>query len=669
MKRRDFLKYGAAGAITPMILNGLPLNAFATENMITNLCDDVSDRILVVVFLNGANDGLNNLVPLDQYSDYAGYRPDIRLQQNTLINLDTNLGIADQIGLHPSLQSFKNLYDNQKLTVVQGVSYPTPDKSHFRSRELMGSGLDGSTSVSVAASDGWIGRFMDHRYPNYVGYPFTGNLDPLGIRIGGAPARSFNTLHQHQIDINLSRQDPLGYFSLISSISGEPIPNIPSSDYGTKLQLISQVENNVNFYAERISDVFSSGSNSVSYPSENLANQLKTVARLINGGCQTQVYMCNLGGWDTHANQVDDSDTTQGHHANQLSRFSNAVSTFQSDLEAMGMDNRVLTVVFSEFGRKVIQNGNYGTDHGTLGPMYLVGSHVEPGVIGTNIDLTNQDNQGAPHPSQTQHDYRQVFGTLLQDWLGTADNGMQDVGFDGFTKLPLVKTAQVAPASCYLQPFIIQPPGVQLQVWLEGYYNSTLDQMVREDTGDIPLHHPFQVQPFAYYGDESFITKPSGFIDWLLVELRDKNDINNVVGRKAVWLHESGRVRSVNNSDDLRFENLLEDDYTIVIYSRNHLPAVSKDPITMPGTGFADLDLAETTLIAGNMKLVNGKQMMVAGDMNQDGVIDLNDLQDWMNNRALIGGYRTADLDGNAVVNTHDHNLWKQNEGSQGYFN
>lgn len=673
MKRRDFLKYSSAGAITPLLINGLPLNTFANTKMMASLCEEISDRILVLVFLNGANDGINNLIPTDQYDDYVLHRPNLRIEQNKLIELDSSLSVQDHVGLHPSLAQFKTLYDNAKLNIVQGVSYPTPDKSHFRSREIIASGVDGT--FGTIAPDGWIGRFMNHRYPEYQGFPFSGNIDPLGIRIGGAPAHSFHIQKEHNVDINLSGQDPAGYFSLIASISGQPILNFPESDLGQKLQYITQVENNVNYYAERITNVFVQGNNTLTYPSTNLANQLKTVARLINGGCKTQVYLCNLGGWDNHNNQFEEGDSSIGKHANLLTQVAEAVKAFQDDLETMGQDHRVLTTLYSEFGRKVIENGSNGTDHGTLGPVYIIGSSVEPGVIGTNIDLNNQDNSGAPHPNQTQHDYRQIFGTLLQDWLAAPNEGMQSVGFDQMAKLPIVAANQIASPECYIQPVTIPTPAIRAKLFLEGLFDAENGSHIQRDVTELmesPLGHPFQIEPFKYFGSEAFeIELPYSFTDWILAELRDPDDISIVVSRTVGWVDQQGQVRNMGDQDRIQFENVLEGNYYLVLYSRHHLPIVSESPLAVQGSNFANFDTTETYVAKGTetMKLVGGKMVMLAGDLNNDGVINEADLTDWINNRALLGGFRKSDIDGNRVVNTADYNLMQQNNGSTGYFN
>ena len=183
---------------------------------------------------------------------------------------------------------------------------------------------------------------------------------------------------------------------------------------------------------------------------------------MLSGGSRTKVFMTTIGGFDTHVNQVDQGATTTGGHANLLQNVGDSIRAFQDDIKAQGLDNNVLTVVFSEFGRKIIQNGSYGIDHGTLNSIFVVGKGVDGGVIGNNVDLQNQDNQGAPNPNQTQYDYRQVYGTILQDWLGANDTSIDNTFANNQTgsytnqKLPIINTNNLVPSNCYFTPILFK---------------------------------------------------------------------------------------------------------------------------------------------------------------------------------------------------------------------
>lgn len=454
MKRRNFLKIFPAAGITPIVVNGFPMKPFANSRMarILNACDGIDERVLVLIQLKGGNDGINTIIPITQYDLYANLRPGIRVPDNgtgAYINLDTTLPGADQLGLHPSLLPIKDLYEQGKASIVQAVGYQDMNQSHFKGTDLWLSGGDG-TPDNYNIGSGWMGRALQEIYPDVAGAPTTDMPDPLGIQVGDSnPSLGFHTETEHQNVINLSGQDPAGFYSLIQTIGGAPLLNIPDSDHGDEVAYIMNVEQSVNLYAQRITSVFNAGTNAITYPGDNaLANQLKTIARLIKGGCKTKIYLCYLGGFDTHSAQVAAADPTEGTHADLLALLSEAVKLFLDDLEALGIDEKVVACTFSEFGRCAKENGSTGTDHGTLAPMMLFGKNVEAGVQGTNVNLSNltPDNQ----LQNMQFDYRQVFTTLLQDWLGADNNVLETTMFEGFVKMPLLNNAAVVDPSCYL---------------------------------------------------------------------------------------------------------------------------------------------------------------------------------------------------------------------------
>lgn len=460
MKRRDFLKRTAPIAASPFILNGLSMKAFATQNMLQLLgCEDVNDRVLILIQMKGGNDGLNMLIPVSQYADYANLRPDIRIKDTgsaaeKYIDLDSNLTAAQLTGLHPAMVEIKDLYNAGKAAFIHGVGYPDANKSHFKSTDLWLTGGDG-TAANFNIGTGWVGRYLDYSFPGIAGNPTSAMPDPLGIELGDRkPSLGFHTESEHRVSINLTGQDPSGFYNVVSEIGNAPLFNLPNSEYGGILQHVMNLENSISVYSKRISDVFDAGTNAGTYPSSNLANQLKTVARLISGGSRTKVFLTSIGGFDTHISQTQQGANHLGEHAELLQEISQAVKAFQEDLGAMGLEDRAMTVTFSEFGRKAIQNGSNGTDHGTLAPMMLFGKHVEAGVLGDHIDLQNLDNTGAPAQNPT-NDYRQVFTSLLQDWLGASTDALVATQFDPYEsgKLPLIAASHVVPPECH-DPFI-----------------------------------------------------------------------------------------------------------------------------------------------------------------------------------------------------------------------
>lgn len=449
MKRRNFLQIVPAAGVSSFLVNGFSMRPFANTKIakIVGDCDGIRDRALVLIQLKGGNDGINNLIPIAQYDQYANLRPTTRIGDTAYIDLDTTLKDSKRVGLHPAMQAVKEMYDKGWVNVVQGVGYQSPNQSHFKSTDLWLSGGDG-TPENFSIPTGWMGRSLQALYPDVEGAPTPDMPDPLGIQIGDSnPSLGFHTDTDHQNVINLTGQDPAGFYSLIQTIGGAPILNVPDSDHGQELEFIMAVEQSVNKYSQRITDVFNAGSNAGTYPNTNLAAQLKTVARLLRGGCRTKIYLCQLGGFDTHSAQVDSGDTSQGGHADLLRTMSEAVKAFFDDLEKMGIGDMALACTFSEFGRCAKENGSFGTDHGTLAPMYLFGKTVNPGVSGTNVDLSNLTNDN--QVQGIQHDYRQVFATLLQDWLGANNWVMEQTMFESYPKLPVVSPTFAVDPQCY----------------------------------------------------------------------------------------------------------------------------------------------------------------------------------------------------------------------------
>jgi uncharacterized protein (DUF1501 family) len=456
MKRRNFIQLTASASA----LSLMPTEVFAlfkSAGMTT--CPNVNAKKIVLIQLSGANDGLNTVVPLNQYDTYAALRPNIKLSNvgasNGLINLDTTLPLAKQIGLHPSLTAFKSLYDSGFMRVIQGVGYPSQDKSHFKSTDLWLTGGDG-TQANNALDSGWIGRFLESYYSNFLSSNF-----PLGIQLGSSDnSLGFHGEVEHGMSININGQDPSGFYSIINGLGGAPPTNIPNSEYGNLIQFILDNDSETNIYAQTISTAFNRGTNStaVTYPSTSLANQLKSVARFISGGLQTKVYLVKIGGFDTHDVQVASNTTTHlGNHANLLTQVSEAINCFITDLNNQNLGDDVIAVPFSEFGRKAGENGNLGTDHGEIAPMFVFGKSINPGVSGTNINLSEAVLANNYQVQTVQHDYRRVFSTILQDWFGTSNqtldltffNTTTNQGYSNNKVSNMIKTEFAVPPNCY----------------------------------------------------------------------------------------------------------------------------------------------------------------------------------------------------------------------------
>ena len=451
MNRRSFLKKLPVAAGAPMMLHGMPITALANQSYLTNMAAaSTNDRVLVIIQLHGGNDGLNTIIPVDQYSRYYHLRPNIAIPdrgRRSYIALDNTLPVQDQIGLHPDMIAVKEMYDRGEAAIVQGVGYENINGSHFRSRDIwnMGGGYGDEFD------SGWVGRYLNHLYPGYPeAYPNNTMLDPLGIEVGSSVSLAFHRANGIPAAISIS--NPEQFYDLINSVGVDPPESVANTHYGKELRWILDIEEKSNQYAGRLKDLYERGRSNtgVIYPekypynaptgavSNPLAAQLQMIAQLLNGGSQTKVFVARIGGFDTHASQVESYDPTMGKHAALLYHLSESVKAFQDDLKALSLDHRVLTVTMSEFGRRAASNGSYGTDHGTTAPMFVFGTGVNPGVIGTNPDLNNLRHNNLPE----QNDYRQVYGAILQDWLEASDEALAVTRFSDYVqpgmKLPLV---------------------------------------------------------------------------------------------------------------------------------------------------------------------------------------------------------------------------------------
>ena len=425
MKRRNFIKLTATASAIGL-LPGQMSHALNIGKKYINC--DISNRKLVLIYLGGGNDGLNTIVPLNQYDLYSNLRPTIKVSDsgaNPFINLDSSLDDNQQVGLHPSLTGFKNLYDSGYLRILQSVGYPSQNKSHFASTDVYSTGNDGNSWLNGGDS-GWIGRFIESYYYDLVQQTF-----PIGVEIGSKTSSlGFHGAEEHGLSLNIEGQDASGFYSVLSGLGGEAPSFIPNSHYGEELQYIIDNDQITTLYSEAISNAFNNGSNSSSYDDSDLSNQLKTVARLISGGLESKVYLVKLNGFDTHFSQIQSANDILGDHNELLTELNNAISSFMQDISSQGFQDDVVGLTFSEFGRKAKENGNLGTDHGEIAPMFVFGSAINGGVSGTNPDLTEATQNNNWQLETFQFDYRETLGTLLQDYLGADDNAIDSTFFN-----------------------------------------------------------------------------------------------------------------------------------------------------------------------------------------------------------------------------------------------
>ncbi len=382
--RREFLRTGGRGLGMLAFCQYAPL--FLTQSALAGAPKAEKDRtILVMVQLAGGNDGLNTLVPF-QEPNYHAFRPNLALKEEDVLK------VTDSVGLHQSCQPLHQLLGDGKLSIIQNVGYPNPNRSHFRSMEIWETGSDSDRY----ARTGWLGRFFDNACQ---GAPD----GPVGIHVGNEVPQAFLSDKTHVIHGvgGGGRRQQQAAHDLLQQLTGAGHER--GSNNGTFLQhtLMNALATD-----ERVQTMMRRYPASVPYPRTNFAQNLSSISSLIAGGMETRVYFASLGGFDTHSNQATS-------HANLLRTLSEGLAAFQADLEKRNLDSQVLTMTFSEFGRRPIENDSAGTDHGTAAPLFVMGSQLKGGLYGGAPDFNIERNQDIAFST----DFRQVYGTVIERWL------------------------------------------------------------------------------------------------------------------------------------------------------------------------------------------------------------------------------------------------------------
>lgn len=420
MKRRDFLKSSSLFSV-PVFLNGMGVSALTKSSLFSNL-SLADDRILVLIYLGGGNDGLNTVIPVESYDALLELRPQVVMPENSLLTIDN--GNA----LHSAMTGFHSMYQDKNLGIIQGVAYPDQNRSHFRSSDIWNTGSDSATFLK----NGWLGRFLQDEHPIYPeGYPNPEFPDPLALTIDYSLSES---CQGNLANFSLALANETSIASVPEGIQG-PITN---DCYGSEYKYVIDTIAASNAYGERIIEVFDKGTNiSTKYGDDNaLAQKLKLIARLISGGSTTKIYIINQGGYDTHSNQVGVVDPTLGIHADLLRNLSDGVAAFQEDISLLGYGDKVIGMTYSEFGRRIRSNESFGTDHGTAAPMFVFGQCVNGGIIGKNPELNNEiDSQAG---LEMQYDFRSVYASVLIDWFGVEKSKIGQMLFEDYQHLPIV---------------------------------------------------------------------------------------------------------------------------------------------------------------------------------------------------------------------------------------
>jgi uncharacterized protein (DUF1501 family) len=452
MKRRDFIRTTVPATVLPAIFSGFSIRAFGEGSPLARLLGGTdNDHVLVIVQLSGGNDGLNTVIPIENYSNYFNARSNIAIPENRILSLTA------KTGLNPALTGMKSLFDNSRLCIVQAAGYPTPNFSHFRATDIW---MSASNSDEVLVS-GWGGRYLNYDFPNFpAGYPNSSMPDPLGIQIGSTTSLVFQG---PSLSMGMSISNPTSFYNLLNGVE-DPAPN---NNAGKELQYVRLVSKQTSQYATVVKNAAARVTQQVTYPSNNsLADQLKIVARLVSGGLKTKIYMVSYGSFDTHSLQTTNTDTTVGTHANLLKNVGDAIKAFQDDLKFQGVEDRVVGMTFSEFGRRIKSNSSTGTDHGAAAPMFVFGKNVLPGVLGNNPDIPVNATVNDNIPMQ--YDFRSVYATLLENWLCVKNADLQQIMLRNFQNLPLVNAA-----SCKL----VNPNlsgNSYLEIWGNPFVQSTV---------------------------------------------------------------------------------------------------------------------------------------------------------------------------------------------------
>ncbi|MDA9128056.1 DUF1501 domain-containing protein [Flavobacteriaceae bacterium] len=389
--RRSFIQaLGLVGGGSIMMGNQAVSAAQATPLTVA-LSESQNDNILVIIRLNGGNDGLNTIVPVYDYATYANLRPNIRHFEPNLLPLNDDFSIPDY------MNDLESVWGDGQMKVVHGVGYPDQNLSHFRSSDIWA-----SAAHQYEEPTGWWGRYFEDLYPDYLTNP---PAAPPAIQVGNIGNLIFDGFDNNYAFTvaNIEQLQAIGTNGAIHDVV-----NVPNCIYGDKLTYLRATANTTYTYSGVINEAYMASSNNANYGNGDLAVQLAAVARLIKGGLGTKVYMVSLGSFDTHADQ-------RYQHQALLQDLSSSIKAFYEDLGSGGWDQKVLSMTISEFGRRPYENGSSGTDHGAASPMMLFGPALNgSGFVGDHPDLLTWDDYDNLIPSS---DFRDVYASVLANWF------------------------------------------------------------------------------------------------------------------------------------------------------------------------------------------------------------------------------------------------------------
>ncbi len=402
LTRRDFLTRSLAGST--ILATGATLPGFLAHTARASAgFGPGRERILVVVEMNGGNDGLNTVIPF-RADDYYRARPTIALPRPDVLTLD------DHLALHPAMRAFARLHERGWLAVCENVGYPNPDRSHFRSMDIWQS----ASPCPEESRTGWLGRAVDRseRVDTPLALHLDGTALPAALRTTTRAVPSIEAIDAFRLD---------GDADAI-----ERAASADRADASADLQFVQRTAVSSCRQARRLAALGVDPDAAARYPAHGLANRLAQIARLIGAEFGPRVYYTSMGGFDTHARQL-------ATHASLLTELAESIGAFFADLEARRLHERVVVMTFSEFGRRVDENGSQGTDHGAAAPMFVAGPGVRGGIVGGVPDLADLGRGDLKH----HVDFRSVYASVLDDWLGIPSRAILGASFPG---LPILRS-------------------------------------------------------------------------------------------------------------------------------------------------------------------------------------------------------------------------------------
>jgi uncharacterized protein (DUF1501 family) len=393
LNRRRFLQTSSLIALAPTVPAFLRRAALAAE-------PQTDDRILVVIQLDGGNDGINTVVPFRD-PGYAEHRARLRLADDRLIRL------TDDVALHPSLQGMAGLFESSRLAIVQGVGYPNPNRSHDVSMAIWQSARFDPLEHKTF---GWIGRALDQTERD--------RRAPASILIGDGELPQA-VIGRRSIASNFTRLE-----DMIPQRGGPRVAEATGRNSGNLGDFVRRTTLDAYTTAELLNDVARKPDSAGRYPATELAQRLQLISGLIQAGLPTRVYYVVQSSYDTHSAQAPT-------HSRLLRDLGDATKSFLGDLNDCGLADRVLMLCFSEFGRRVQENASEGTDHGTSGPVFLAGPGVRSGLHGAMPSLTDLDGGDL----KMSIDFRRVYAAVLEGWMAVDSRPVLDGEFSDLAVL------------------------------------------------------------------------------------------------------------------------------------------------------------------------------------------------------------------------------------------